>query len=693
MAVFGKPGNPGKPLAVAADLGAADMGKGAGAAKRQSAPPPPPPPVRSGSPSDTGVASDAAPKPSFDIRVDGNETVAAANDVAKTDQASEAPPDSDDTPPVPEMPAIPPMPDMAQMLEEPAQPTRPPGAPATRQVKQVRLGERLRELGLISQDQLDVAMRERMRGDKLLGEVFVELGFITQSALSAVLAESTGLDQFDPATAMFDADLIKQVPKEIASKHAVLPVALVDDVLQAAMSDPYDVLALDQLRRCFPRDIEILPLLTSEQDLVEAIDRLYGYEMSIDGILREIETGVVDIQALTTEDGYVNPTVRLVSAIIMDSVKVGASDMHFEPEGVFVRLRYRVDGILTQVRTFHKDYWPAISVRIKIISGMNIADTRNPQDGRMSIQVGGREVDFRVASHPTVHGENIVIRVLDKHKSLKPLEELGFSQHNTRVMGTLLKRPEGIIVITGPTGSGKTTTLYAMLEKINSVEVNIMTLEDPVEYELPLIRQSHIREAAGMSFGEGVRSILRQDPDIVFIGEVRDEDTATMALRAAMTGHQVYTTLHTNDALGAIPRLVDLKLNPSMLAGHVIGILAQRLVRRLCDACKEARPASEDECQALGVDPADAPEVWHPIGCEACDNRGYRGRVAAVEILGFNDEMDELVAKQASRVELLSCARKHGFKTMGDDGVAKVLAGETSIAELVRHINMTDRLF
>jgi len=491
---------------------------------------------------------------------------------------------------------------------------------------------------------------------------------------------------------MFDPELIAKVPKDIAARYKVIPVTLDGDVLLVAMSDPYDVLALDQLRRCFRRDIEVKALLTSEGDISDAVDRLYGYEMSIDGILREIETGVVDIQALTNQDGYINPTVRLVNAIIMDAVKVGASDLHFEPEGQFVRLRYRIDGVLTQIRTFHKDYWPAISVRIKIISGMNIADTRNPQDGRLSLYVGGREVDFRVASHPTIHGENIVIRVLDKQKSLKPLEGLGFSEHNVKVMNTLLKRPEGVVVITGPTGSGKTTTLYAMLGKINSVRVNIMTLEDPVEYELPLIRQSQIRESSGMTFGEGVRSILRQDPDIVFIGEVRDKDTATMALRAAMTGHQVFTTLHTNDALGALPRLVDLGLNASMLSGHIIGILAQRLVRRLCDQCKTARPATGEECRILGVDATEPPEVHDPVGCQMCNNKGFRGRVAAVEILPFNDEMDELVSRNASRAELRESAGRFGFRNMADDGVAKVLAGQTSVEELVGHIDMTDRM-
>ena len=555
----------------------------------------------------------------------------------------------------------------------------------------MRLGERLVDLGLISGDQLDVALRERHQGDRLLGEIFVDLGFITQSALSAVLAESTGLEQFDPATAVYDSDLIERVPKEIALKYAVLPVSLQGAVLRAAMADPYDVLALDQLRRCFANDVEIQPLLTSKSDLTEAIDNFYGYEMSIDGILREIETGIVDMRTMTIEDGYINPTVRLVSAIIMDSVKVGASDIHFEPEGVFVRLRYRVDGALTQIRTFHKDYWPAISVRIKIIAGMNIADIRNPQDGRMTMTVAGREVDFRVASHPTVHGENIVVRVLDKHKSLKPLEQLGFGAHNLQVLESLLTRPEGIVVITGPTGSGKTTTLYAMLQKINSVDVNIMTLEDPVEYELPRVRQSHIRESAGMTFGEGVRSILRQDPDIVFIGEVRDEDTATMALRAAMAGHQVYTTLHTNDALGAIPRLLDLDLRPSILSGHIIGILAQRLLRVLCGSCKRARSATPIECQLLDADVNAAPTVYEAVGCADCGNKGYRGRVAVIEILDFDDELDELVARSAPRGDLLKSARRRGFRTLADDGISKVLDGETSIDELVKRVDVTTR--
>jgi general secretion pathway protein E/type IV pilus assembly protein PilB len=272
------------------------------------------------------------------------------------------------------------------------------------------------------------------------------------------------------------------------------------------------------------------------------------------------------------------------------------------------------------------------------------------------------------------------------------MEDLGFSEANTRCLENLLRRPEGIVVITGPTGSGKTTTLYAMLQQINSAEINVMTLEDPVEYELPLIRQSQIREAAGMTFGDGVRSILRQDPDVVFIGEVRDEDTAAMALRAAMSGHQVFTTLHTNDALGAIPRLLDLGLNPSMLSGHMICVMAQRLVRLLCDHCKRARPASEDECRLLGADSAEPPTIHEAVGCEWCGNKGYRGRIAVAEILGFNNAMDELVARAASRVDLLACARERGFATMADDGIAKVLDGLISVDELVKHVDMTDRL-
>lgn len=348
-----------------------------------------------------------------------------------------------------------------------------------------------------------------------------------------------------------------------------------------------------------PKSTKIRPVFCNESDIQDLIEKYYDYETSIDGIVREIETGIQDKTKLDgQQEGYVNPTVRLVNAMLVDAIRAGASDIHFEPEGTFLRLRYRIDGQMMQIRSFHKDYWPAIAVRIKITSGMNIAETRMPQDGRITYNIAGREVDFRVATQPTIHGENIVMRLLDKKKALVPLSHLGFSEHNEKLLKKLLKRPEGIIIVTGPTGSGKTTTLYSTIEYINNVSINIMTLEDPVEYQLSLIRQSQVREGSGMSFVDGVKSIMRQDPDVIFIGEVRDHQTAQMAVRAAMTGHKVFSTLHTNDAIGVIPRMIDIGIQPHMLAGSLICLIAQRLSRKLCVHCKTEYTATEDDCKS-----------------------------------------------------------------------------------------------
>jgi len=552
------------------------------------------------------------------------------------------------------------------------------------------LGERLVGEGLISADQRDIALLEQRRSGKMLGEVLVELGFITEHTLAATLAESSGLARFDLAHSVLDADTVKSLPRELAERYKVLPVAVTDEEVHLAMADVYNVVAIDQARRHFPRQLDVVPMVAAETELMDAIDSYYGYEMSIDGLLREIEGG--EAPQVTTAEGIVNPTVRLVNAIILDAVKSGASDLHFEPEGLFVRLRYRLDGVMTQVRAFHKAYWPSVCVRLKIMSGMNIAETRNPQDGRFTFHVAAREVDFRVSAHPTIHGENIVVRVLDKTRSLKPLESLGYAAATVDRIKTLLRRPEGIVIVTGPTGSGKTTTLYSALDYLNGMDRNIMTLEEPVEYRLPLIRQSDVRDAGGMDFAEGVRSILRQDPDVVFVGEVRDEATATMALRAAMTGHQVFTTLHTNDAVGAVYRLIDLGLAPGMLAGNVIGVLAQRLLRTLCDACAEGYEADDRECRVLGVDPDERPRLYRAVGCEACRNTGYRGRTAIIEVMGFTREMDELIAADASRGALLAAAAGAGFVPMVEDGVAKVRAGVTSLDELIKTVNLIDRL-
>ncbi len=568
------------------------------------------------------------------------------------------------------------------------------GKSQTQNAPKMRLGEQLITMGLISRDQLDVALQEQKRTKDMLGHILVDFGFITESALAEVLAESTGTERFDAKKMMLDPVIIKMIPKEVAVRHKIVPISLERNELKVAMLDVYDVLATDALRRHMPKGVNVKQLYCTDSEIQELINRYYDYEISVDGILKEIETGIRDNNASIldgSEDGYVSPTVRLVNALLIDAVKQGASDLHFEPEGTFLRLRYRVDGQLMQVRTFHRDYWSAIAVRIKIMSGMNIAETRMPQDGRITFNALGREVDFRVATQPTVFGENIVMRLLDKSKSILPLEFLGFSEHNMTLLKKLLKRPEGIIIVTGPTGSGKTTTLYSILNYINSIDVNIMTLEDPVEYELPLIRQTNVKEGV-IGFSTGIKSLMRQDPDIIFIGEVRDEDTALNAVRAALTGHQVFSTLHTNDALGIIPRLNDIGVPSHMLAGSLICGVAQRLARKLCVECKRPRLATPQECKVLGKPVDDPPEIYEAVGCPACRQKGYKGRTAMIEIMPVDRGMDELITVGATRNQMTEYLLSKGFIPMIDDGIDKVLQGEIDVKELVGSVDVTDRL-
>jgi type II secretory ATPase GspE/PulE/Tfp pilus assembly ATPase PilB-like protein len=431
----------------------------------------------------------------------------------------------------------------------------------------------------------------------------------------------------------------------------------------------------------------------------DAVDRqlvpveFYGYELSVDGILHEIETGEVDYESLQAEvDEYSHPLVRLVDAMLSDAVKRGASDIHLEPEEGFLRIRYRIDGVLRQIRSLHKDYWSAIAVRVKVMAGMNIAETRAPQDGRISLTISGRPIDFRVASQLTNHGENIVLRVLDRQKGIVPIDRLGFSDEALSTLRLMMARPEGIILITGPTGSGKTTTLYSMLNFLNSETVNIMTLEDPVEYPMTMIRQTSVNEAVRLDFANGIRSIMRQDPDIILVGEIRDRETADMAFRASMTGHQVYATLHTNSSLGAIPRLLDIGVLPDILAGNIIGVIAQRLVRRLCPECKEAYTAEPLEKSILGIDDDEPLTLYRARGCRHCDQQGYKGRFALLEILRMDPDIDELIARRSTAREIATAARDKGFKHLAEDGVARVRAGDTSVDEVSRVVDMTAQL-
>jgi len=564
------------------------------------------------------------------------------------------------------------------------------------QRKKLRLGELLVQQGLITTDQLSIVLAEQRHNNIPMGRLLVRLGFVTESAIRDVMARTIGQESIDLAQVVADPEALKLVPQDFARRNRVLPIAYdpAEQLLTVATTEIFNVVAMDQLRAVLGSQIEIKTQLAAEAQLEDRIDQFYGYELSVDGILKEIETGEIDyesLQAVGGGDEYTQPMVRLVNALLVDAVKRGASDIHFEPEYAFLRIRYRIDGVLETVRSLHKTYLPGITVRVKVVSNMNIAETRAPQDGRLSLMLNGRPVDFRVSTQPTIYGENIVLRVLDREKSIISLDRMRLAKDALDKIELMLARPEGILIVTGPTGSGKTTTLYSLLAQVNDETVNIMTLEDPVEYPLTLMRQTSVSEVARMDFADGIRSIMRQDPDIILVGEVRDKETAEMAFRAAMTGHQVFTTLHTNSALGAFPRLLDIGIQPDIMAGNIIGIIAQRLVRMLCNHCKEAHAPSKEERLLLGPMGDRVSYLHRSVGCKNCDNKGYRGRTTVMELLVMDGDLDELVARRATTKELRTAALAKGFRSLASEGLQRVADGITSLAEVAREIDLTGR--
>jgi len=563
------------------------------------------------------------------------------------------------------------------------------------QRRKVRLGDMMVQQGLISQDQLRIALIEQERDHLPLGRVLVRLGFVTEAMVRDTLAHTIGTESIDLASAVADIEALKMVPQDFSRRYHLLPVAYDDNTMTmvVAMADMFNVVALDQLRAMLGGQIQITPVLAAEAQLEEFIDQFYGYELSVDGILREIETGEIDYQSLSADGNeYTQPVVRLVGALLMDAVKRGASDIHFEPEHAFLRIRYRIDGVLQQIRSLHKSYWGGVAVRLKVVSGLDIAETRAPQDGRLNMNLCGRPIDFRVSTHPTIHGENIVLRVLDREKSIIPIERMGLRAQTLDELRLMMTRPEGILIVTGPTGSGKTTTLYSLLSSQNTEAVNIMTLEDPVEYPVTMMRQTSVAEVNKVDFANGIRSIMRQDPDIILVGEIRDEDTATMAFRAAMTGHQVFSTLHTNSALGAFPRLADIGILPDIMAGNIIGVVAQRLVRVLCPHCKEAYEPDDLERKILRLKPAVKPQIYRAKGCKHCSMNGFRGRMAIMELLRIDSDMDALISRRAHLDELQKTAIDKGFITLAEDGARRILEGYTSVSEVMRVIDLTSRI-
>ncbi len=566
-------------------------------------------------------------------------------------------------------------------------------SPTNPQAKR-HIGQILIDQGILTEDQLRIALLEQMKSQLPVGRLLVQLGFVSEATLRDALSEKLGLQSVDLSHIIVDPAALKMLPRELARRYRMFPVALDRQAkrFMVALADTNNIVAIDQLRAHLNSDLELEMRLAGDSEIERAIELYYGHEFSIDGILREIETGEVDYTSISDTDEYSQPVVRLISALLADAVERNASDIHFEPEQNFLRIRYRIDGVLRQIRSLHKTYWPAMAVRLKVMSRMNIAETRAPQDGRISATMSGRVVDFRVASLPTTHGENVVLRILDRQKGIVPLDRLGLEESQLDLLKKMIARPEGIIMVTGPTGSGKTTTLYSILNHINSDGVNIMTLEDPVEYPMTLIRQTSVAEASKLDFGNGVRALMRQDPDVILVGEIRDEDTAEMAFRAAMTGHQVYTTLHTNSAVGAIPRLLDIGIVPDIMSGNIIGVVAQRLLRKLCLTCRQSYDPDTKERRLLGMAPAEPAQLYRGVGCEQCDYQGFRGRASIMEILKIDAGIDELIARRATAREILTAARAKGFKTLAEDGIRVVRAGITSVDELMRVADLTDRM-
>jgi type II secretory ATPase GspE/PulE/Tfp pilus assembly ATPase PilB-like protein len=556
------------------------------------------------------------------------------------------------------------------------------------------IGQLLIAKGVISEDQLRIATQEQAKSPQPLGRLLVRLGFLSEATIRDVLSENLGQESVDLANVIVDSAAVSMIPKEVARRYLLVPLSvdLANKHLTLAIADPDNIIALDQVRALLRDEYRLITLLASESDILRAIDQYYGFELSIDGILHEIEPGELEHQGLQQGvNEFSQPVVRLIDALLTEAVQQNASDIHFEPENSFLRIRYRVDGVLRQVRSLHKSFWPAMVVRMKVMSGMNIAETRAPQDGRISLRLSGRPIDFRVASHPTTYGENLVLRILDRQKGIVPVNQIGLDDAALSTLLSIISKPEGIVLVTGPTGSGKTTTLYSVLNHVNTESVNIMTLEDPVEYPIPLIRQSSVNEAAKLDFASGIRSLMRQDPDIILVGEIRDHPTAEMAFRAAMTGHQVYSTLHTNSAVGAIPRLLDIGILPDILAGNIIGIVAQRLIRMLCKHCKYPYQPDGAERKLLGLVHNEEVTLYRAAGCEHCRHQGYTGRQAIMEILKMDSDIDDLVARRASIRDIKHAALEAGFRPLAQDGIRRILQGATSVAEVSRVVDLTDR--
>jgi len=542
------------------------------------------------------------------------------------------------------------------------------------------LGQSLVEQGHLSSEGLARALEEQRRTGSSLREVLLRLNLAPEPAILDYYEEQLGIPRMDLSTYVLEPEIVRLLPDRIARQYTVLPLFKIGTTLTIAMADPLDVVALDEVKQATGLEVDVV--VSPEAQIREAIERLNPVGAGLDQLAREqaLRQVAAEVAARPEEDG---PIIRFVNAVVQQAAREGASDLHLEPDESSFRIRLRVDGILREVSVQSKALYAPVVSRVKVMAALDIAERRLPQDGRIRMNVLGRDIDLRVSTFPTIHGENVVLRLLDRSAALIGLAELGLAPGPLAELERMIRKPNGIVLVTGPTGSGKTTTLYACIHRIASVERNIVTLEDPVEYHLPSIRQTQVDPDAGLTFARGLRALLRQDPDIMMVGEIRDPETAEIAVRSALTGHLVLSTLHTNDAAGALPRLVDMGIEPFLLSSAMLGVVAQRLVRRVCEKCRQPITPPEELAHALDVDPSQG-TFMHGAGCRACSGSGYRGRLGIFEVLEVNEEVQALITQRAPGEDLARAARRAGMKTLREDAVRKASMGQTTLEEVLR---------
>ena len=545
-----------------------------------------------------------------------------------------------------------------------------------------RLGDILLESGVITEEQLNLILERQRATGKRLGQVLIDDGIVSENKIAEVLAIQLKLPLISLARYRPDPEALKVLPQNVAERYLVVPLSIVDNgALLIAMSDPLDLFIQDELAMLTNREIKIG--IASPSDINSNLERIYKFQGALEDAIVEVylEDGddVAKETSLTSAGDA--PVVQLVSKILEQAIQEGASDIHVEPYEKESRVRYRVDGKLYNAYDFPVNLQASVVSRLKILSSMDIAERRKPQDSRIIVRILGRKVDIRISSLPTMYGEKIVLRILDSDSAMVGLQKLGFSVENKKKVEAFCEYPWGFLLVTGPTGSGKSTTLYSMLEQINKSDVNIITVEDPVEYTMMGINQIQINEKAGLTFESALRSILRQDPDKVMVGEIRDKETAQLAIRAALTGHMVLSTLHTNDAPSAVARIIDMGLPSFLLSASLVGVIAQRLVRSLCPKCKEQYEIPEKACEDLNI-PAHS-IAWRAVGCADCRGNGYRGRRGIHEIMTVNDEVRDLILRGETGKLLYESAMRNGLQPLRDAGVACALEGHTSIEEVI----------